>query len=958
MNDDWLFAVVLQGRVFPVIVWDPLRKEYLLPASFESSMARLVVSQNERILLHLFEMDRYADEAEVPIGASQEGIAQRLQTQVHNTSRALSSLEGEGVVFDRLAHVRGAPKRRRAYFLTDKGRQAVAEIRSDLGRRRLVFEDGGVAQELPLDEVVERLASLTGRATSFLDIVDLARDADAIRASEVTRAVSSPSERVRFIERAQGRPKVDSFFGREKERKEISEGLARSDISAVLIWGMSGIGKSTLGSKLFDEYSGKRSLFWYGVREWDTEKSVLTSLSEFLRTLGKRKTAEAVSGSLQVADIYVPLSSDLAGSSLLMFIDDVQKASPSVSLLISMLSDASRYSESSKLVMMSRSVPAFFSKTALGNMSVELAGLDRDAAWEMAQGSKIPDAAQAVSESHGHPLLLSLMLRSGVGASKGDVSGFIESEVYSALTHDEKAILELLSIFRHPVAADVIPATGIQALEGLRRKALVVEQIDGLSTHDLLKEFFSSRLSGEALASLRRRAGAYCEEHGPVEWKLEALFQYVEGKEWEGAKRVALANAAELIREFPNEALSLSSVIPMGTGPRREDGEVLHLRGQLNESLGREEAAITDYQESIGFLDGNEDTQMRASVLEAMAKLQSQVERWSESFSAHEKALKLYEKAGDKEGQVREWMNLGGAHRRRRDFARAKESYNRALTLATQEENRSAQAACMNNLGLLDWDEGRLRDAETRLKESVRLSHAVKEHSGEARGLENLAELLRTQSRTVEMSTLLLESAEAFRRAEEFEDFKRLQAECAESWGDQGKFSEGIEMCRNALESPELRRRKSLFQKGPRFDKGDTMLSLALIDLLRRSGDLKGAAKEVSRYSSMAESIGDVSILAKGKIEAALISEDSGDLEAAVGALEKAEGMLRSAGDSEGLIAVHMRLGIVQEKLGLDGPAAKHYSEAARHAELVGNRRALTVALENLRSVKKNGAQG
>jgi tetratricopeptide (TPR) repeat protein len=693
------------------------------------------------------------------------------------------------------------------------------------------------------------------------------------------------------------------------------------------------------------------------VREWDTEKSILSYLCEFLRALGKGKTADAVNGSAPVTDIYVPLSSDLSGSAVVMFIDDVQKASSSVSLLISMLSDAARYSESSKLVMMSRSVPPFFSKTSLGNLSVELAGLDREAAWEMAQGSKIPDAAQAVSESHGHPLLLNLMLRSGVGAAKGDVSGFIESEVYSALTHDEKSILELLSVFRHPVAVDAIPASSLQALEGLRRKALVVEQSDGLSTHDLLKEFFSSRLSGEALSNLRRRAGTYCEEHSPVEWKLEALFQYVEGKEWEGAKRVALANASELIREFPNETLGLASRIPQGTGQRREDGELLYLRGQLNEALRREEAAITDYQESIGYLDGEQDTQMRASVLEAMAKLQSQVERWSESFLAHEKALRLYEKAGDKEGQVREWMNLGGAHRRRRDFARAKESYNKALTLATQEENRSSQAACLNNLGLLDWDEGRLREAEVRLKESVRLSHAVKDHLGEAHGLENLAELFRLQSRIVEMNTLLLESADAFRRAEEFEDFKRLQAQCAESLGDQGKFADGIEMCRNALETPELRRRRGLFQKGPRFDKGDTLLSLALIDLLRRSGDLKGAAKEVSRYSSMAESIGDSSILAKGKLEAALISEDSGDLGSAVSALEKAEGMLRSAGDSEGLIAVHMRLGIVQEKLGLEGPAAEHYSEAARHAELVGNRRALAVALENLRSVKKNGAQ-
>ena len=84
-------------------------------------MPRPVVSQNERLLLHLLELDDHREEREVPRGASQEGIASRLGTQVHNASRALSVLESEGLVMDRLAHIRGAPKRRRAYFLTEKG---------------------------------------------------------------------------------------------------------------------------------------------------------------------------------------------------------------------------------------------------------------------------------------------------------------------------------------------------------------------------------------------------------------------------------------------------------------------------------------------------------------------------------------------------------------------------------------------------------------------------------------------------------------------------------------------------------------------------------------------------------------------------------------------------------------------------------------------------------------------
>ena len=52
-------------------------------------MPRLVVSQNERIMLHLFELDKFREESDVPMGASQEGIAEKLGTQVFNASRGL-----------------------------------------------------------------------------------------------------------------------------------------------------------------------------------------------------------------------------------------------------------------------------------------------------------------------------------------------------------------------------------------------------------------------------------------------------------------------------------------------------------------------------------------------------------------------------------------------------------------------------------------------------------------------------------------------------------------------------------------------------------------------------------------------------------------------------------------------------------------------------------------------------
>ncbi len=914
-------------------------------------MGRLAVSQNERLLLHLLELDKHRDDPEVPMGSSQEGIAEGLGIQVHSASRTLSTIEGEGLVFDRLAHVRGAPRRRRAYFLTEKGRAAAQSIRTDISKRMVVVEHAGKAQELSVEDALRRLTSLTGTCPSFLELVDSARASDVIR----TEVFSVPCvvEEVERVERSHGRPSTGTFFGRDAERKGALDALAKNDVGVLLVWGMPGIGKSAFASKLFEELSGKSSLFWYTLREWDTESSFLSALAEFLSSCGKSETLSALRLGADPAGLFVPVTNDLSGLRAVLFIDDVHKAKGGVQSLLEVLVESVRSSRTGKAVLLGRAIPAFFSKTATGNFAVELSGLDREAAWRLAQSLSAKDSSTIVTQSHGHPLLLTLMARSGGGSSSGDVVSFIDREVYSSLPERERDTLELLSIFRHPVRIDSVRGIEYESIARLRDRALVVDHQDGVWTHDLLREFFSSRLGKSRRESLHDRAAEYCEGHAGVEWKLETLHHYVEAGNGEAARRIAVANAQDLAREFPEEALELLSRIQMDSAGARERAELLFLRGQLEESLRFQEDALAHFGESLSLLSGVGDSDKRAIVLETVAKLQGQVQRWSESLSAHERALRIYEQSGDVEGQAREWINIGGVHRKRGDHRRAREAYGKALLLASKAEDRPAQAACMNNLALLDWDEGRISDAETRLKESIRLAHTVKDYAGEARGLENMADLMRAQMKLAESVSFLQESSEAFRRAGEPVESKRVYGICASVLADAGRFSEAVEVCRHALENPDLRRRRGLFQRSARYDSGDASVAAALVDILRQSGDLKGSRRELDRYAEIASSLQDPDLIARGKLMLALLNERSGDLAGAAAALGVAESILKNAGNSEGLIAVHMRTGIVEEKLGNEDAASRHYEEAAHLADLVGDRHARAMAEENIDSVRK-----
>ena len=917
-------------------------------------MARLQLSLNERLLIHLWEMERHKDEADLPVGVSQEGISQRLGTGVHTISRLLSTMVGEGTVSERLAHVRGAQKRRKVYFLTPAGLNAVQSLRIDISSRKIVLEHQGKAQELTFEEAMRRIGVITGAAPGFLEMVELASAVDAIRTDSLPRHEPPSKSGPEFLEWSQGRPKVESFFGREPERKMLQEMLDGAGASIVLIWGMPGIGKSTLASKVFDELSGRRMLFWYSFREWDTESSFLSSLSEFMTSASRGAAAAAVRRGAAPAELFMPLVTDLSSCRAVLFLDDIQKCSRQVFSVLSMATEAVRSSGSSKAVLISRSVPGFFSTVASGNTALELAGLDRDSAWRMAQSMSARDALRVVDESRGHPLLLTLMSRGGPGATKGDVSSFIEREIYSTITEDERTVLEALSMFRHPVPMDALPDIDNSVVMGLKNRALVVEQEGGIWVHDLLREFFSSHLGPEARKSHHLLAAAYCDKNPAAEWKLEALYHLVGAEAWAESRRVALANAAELAADFPEETLALITRIPTDDAvSHRENAELMFMRGQLHEQVGKEETALADFERSLSLLESEEDVPKRALVLEAQARLQSEVRRWSEALSDHEKALHIYEKAGDSAGQTREWLSIGGVLRRKGDLAKARKAYETALALATKHEDRPSEAACLNNIGLLDRDEGRLRDAEAKLKESVRLAHAVKDSSGEARGLENLAELYRIELRASEMTSLLRESSEAFRRAGEIQEFKRLQAASAEAMGEQGYKPEAIRLVLNALENPDVRKPKGLFQRSPRFDQGDLALSESLIGLLRSSNEPKRAQRELVRFYEIAASIGDKEAVARGRLLRAMVHEDLGELDLAAESLREAEEILRSAGSSDGLIAVHMRRGALEARRGDVKTAADHYREAARQAEKTGNEFGRVLAIERLEGLKK-----
>src|SRR2546425_10693046 len=90
------------------------------------------LTAKERIHLHLFDYSRFSDAYEAPPEVTQEAIARAAGIRVQHVVQYVRPLMADGLVEERLAHVKRARRRHKTYFLTPKGRAQAAAPRPDL----------------------------------------------------------------------------------------------------------------------------------------------------------------------------------------------------------------------------------------------------------------------------------------------------------------------------------------------------------------------------------------------------------------------------------------------------------------------------------------------------------------------------------------------------------------------------------------------------------------------------------------------------------------------------------------------------------------------------------------------------------------------------------------------------------------------------------------------------------
>jgi len=470
---------------------------------------KISLTVQKRILLHLLEYINNEDGFEVDNNIIQQGIANSLGIRLEHVSRSVNRLIKDKQVYYKSIHIKGIPRRRKAYFLTTKGIEHSKEIKK-------WFENKIIFVRTPDNDIqkikfyqLKKILNFKIKPMEIFNymsndgIIDLKQfSLDKTHVINVQKSENDyplifyPSNYIV----SHSIPKIKDFYGRINELNQLKTWIDDKKLYRfIIIHGVAGIGKTTLASKLSEDYKSKKHLFWHTLNKWDTIRSTLSELAEFLSEIGDDflKSYINYNKQLDLEKVLNSLKKKVKKINALFVFDDFHKVNNDLRDFFASLIEIIEKLSNTKFIILTRyNIPFYDQQKVLVRNSVaelEIEGLDFASSVEILRKKHLPKARYKgiYDITAGHPLLLEVI------DSDLKTRRYIFEEIFSKLSKDEKTIMERLSIFRAPIPYDaffVDEQVQPESIENLVQK-LIIRQISNelYNTHEFIKEFFYKR---------------------------------------------------------------------------------------------------------------------------------------------------------------------------------------------------------------------------------------------------------------------------------------------------------------------------------------------------------------------------------------------------------------------------------------------------------------------------------
>ncbi len=173
--------------------------------------------------------------------------------------------------------------------------------------------------------------------------------------------------------------------------------------------------------------------------------------------------------------------------------------------------------------------------------------------------------------------------------------------------------------------------------------------------------------------------------------------------------------------------------------------EALHHYGDVLQSLGRTEEALTAFREMLLRAFRFDQRARGGAAHSRIGRLYRETGRLEEASRHLTAALALFEESGDERGIASTVDDIGKLFWLRGDYASALESTKRALAMRRKIGDRRSIALSLNNLGLVYQDSGQYRQALEAFEQALQIRREIGDLVGVTISLNNLGTVAQDQ---------------------------------------------------------------------------------------------------------------------------------------------------------------------------------------------------------------------
>jgi len=545
---------------------------------------RIHCTVGERLILHLLDYNKYCDQWDVPFALTQDGIALHVGVMRSAVAREISKLKPLEMLEETSKHVAGKKRKRKTYFLTEKGTKVALEIKERLSEEAIALPEEDGPTEIMFKEIPGKFDLSSAEIVRFISgnrVFDregaleyIGSRGGVVDIEEIEEDL--PPGELRSLELSDRVPTIRHFFGRTKEVQSVQDAIDSEVCKMIVVQGMAGIGKTTLTAKLINDNKGEHNIFWYSFGRWNSFRNIMIPLSDFLKGRDKPRLSSYLrtGRDFEFGHFLNIVVEEAQDANIIMVFDNFHYADEKTRKFFASLVEVMQIVRGSSLIVISRHIPEFYNRSHVKVKGIvgefRLEGLDEESCAKILKERDMDTdgSSEICSLTGGHPLTLELLDSYENIGEQSDIRQFLEEEVRREISDPEAKLLGIASVYRYPVESHAFflesePETDYDALSQLCRRSLVREpQENRYDVHDLVKEFFYNRLTPAKRSEYHRSAAQYYSNKTTELSTIEMMHHLIQAGDIQETVGIALEEGPGLLYKGYVEFVNILEQLP------------------------------------------------------------------------------------------------------------------------------------------------------------------------------------------------------------------------------------------------------------------------------------------------------------------------------------------------------------------------------------------------------------